>query len=100
MTITAWLDGWRRVLAAPAIIGGVFVVTLLAALPLTLTMRGLIETQLGRSLMADQAADGVNWPWWHTLLSTSSPASSDAMRIRSKISGNTYIAVRIGVAAR
>jgi hypothetical protein len=64
MSITAWLEGWRRVLAAPAIIGGVFVVTLLAALPLTLTMRGLIETQLGRSLMADQAADGVNWPWW------------------------------------
>lgn len=64
MTITAWLEGWRRVLAAPAIIAGVFVVTLLAALPLALTMRGLIETQLGRSLMADQAADGVNWPWW------------------------------------
>jgi hypothetical protein len=64
MTIAAWLEGWRRVLAAPAIVGGVFVVTLLAALPLTLTMRGLIETQLGRSLMADQAADAVNWPWW------------------------------------
>ena len=64
MTLTAWLDGWRRVLAAPAIIGGIFVVTFLAALPLTLTMRGLIETQLGRSLVADRAADGVNWQWW------------------------------------
>jgi hypothetical protein len=64
MSVTPWLEGWRRVLAAPAIIGGVFTVTLLAALPLTLTMRGLIETQLGRSLMAEQAADGVNWPWW------------------------------------
>lgn len=64
MTLAPWLEGWRRVLAAPAIVGGVFVVTLLAALPLTLTMRGLIETQLGPSLMADQAADAVNWPWW------------------------------------
>ena len=64
MTVAAWRDGWRRVLAAPAIVGGVFVMTLLAALPLTLTMRGLIETHLGRSLMAEQAADGVNWLWW------------------------------------
>jgi hypothetical protein len=64
MTVAAWSEGWRRVLAAPAVIGGVFVVTLLAALPLTLTMRGLIATQLGPSLMADQAADAVNWPWW------------------------------------
>ena len=64
MTITAWREGWRRVLAAPAIIGGVFVVTFLAALPLTLTMRGLIETQLGPSVVADQVADGVHWQWW------------------------------------
>ena len=64
MIVRTWIEGWRRVLAAPAIIGGVFVVTLLAALPLALTMRGLIEAQLGRSLMADRAADGVNWQWW------------------------------------
>jgi hypothetical protein len=72
MTGAAWLEGWRRVLAAPAIIGGVFVVTLLAALPLALTMRGLIETQLGPSLMADEAADGVNWPWWQEFSSEAS----------------------------
>jgi hypothetical protein len=72
VTVAAWRDGWRRVLAAPAIIFGIFVVTLLAALPLALTMRGLIETHLGRSLMADQAADAVNWPWWQEFSSQAS----------------------------
>ena len=55
--------------AAPALLASVFVVTLLAALPLALTMRGLIETHLGRSLMAAQAADGVNWDWWQEFTS-------------------------------
>jgi hypothetical protein len=61
---TAWRDGWRRVLAAPAVIGGLFAITLAAAAPLAVAMRGSIDTHLGRSLMADRAADGVNWDWW------------------------------------
>ena len=69
MTAAAWRDGWRRVLAAPAIVGSVFVVTLLASLPLALTMRGAIEAHLGASLMANQAADGVNWDWWQEFAS-------------------------------
>jgi hypothetical protein len=64
MTVAAWRDGWTRVLAAPAIVGGVFILTLLASLPLALAMRGAIEAHLGGSLMADRAADGVNWDWW------------------------------------
>jgi hypothetical protein len=62
--VVPWIDGWRRVVAAPAILAGVFVATLVAALPLAITMRGLIEGHLGRSLMADQAAGAVNWDWW------------------------------------
>ena len=58
---TAWREGWRRVLAAPVVIAGVFAVTLLAAAPLAIALRGSIEAHLGRSLMANQAADGVNW---------------------------------------
>jgi hypothetical protein len=65
----AWLNGWRRVLDAPALLAGVFVVTVLAALPLALTMRGLIEAHLGASLMADRAAEGVNWDWWQEFTS-------------------------------
>ena len=69
LVVTQWIDGWRRVLAAPAIIAGVFIATLLAALPLALTMRGLIEGHLGRSLMANDAADAVNWDWWQEFTS-------------------------------
>jgi hypothetical protein len=60
----SWFDGWRRVFSARAVIAGVFAATLLTALPLALTMRGLIEAHLGRSAMADRAADGVNYDWW------------------------------------
>ena len=69
---TAWREGWRRVLAAPAVIGGVFAVTLLAAAPLAIAVRGSIEAHLGRSLMANLAADGVNWNWWQEFTSQSS----------------------------
>jgi hypothetical protein len=64
MILTAWTSGWKRVLAAPAVAAGVFVMTALIALPLALTVRGAIASHLGDSLMAAQAADGVNWDWW------------------------------------
>jgi hypothetical protein len=54
----------RRVRSSPSIVAGVFAATFLAAVPLALTMRGLIETHLGRSLEAARAADAVNWDWW------------------------------------
>jgi hypothetical protein len=69
---TAWREGWRRVLAAPIVIGGVFAMTLLAAAPLAIALRGSIETHLGCSLMANQAADGVNFDWWQEFTSQSS----------------------------
>src|SRR6185503_9181423 len=58
----AWRDGLGRVLAGPAIVAGVFLVTLLAALPLTL--RGALQDHLGASLAANDAANGVNYDWW------------------------------------
>lgn len=72
MIVSSWRDGWRRVVAAPAVIVGVFVVTLLAAVPLAITLRGQIEAHLGRSLMAHQAADAVNWDWWQEFTSQAS----------------------------
>ncbi len=60
----AWRDGWRRVAAAPAIAAGVFVLTFALAAPLALTLRGMLQSHLGRSLIAAEAADGVSYDWW------------------------------------
>lgn len=59
-------------LAAPAVLAGVFVVTLAAALPLAVTLRGAIEAHLGRSLAADAAADAVDYGWWQEFSSQAS----------------------------
>jgi len=64
MVLSAWRDGLGRVVGAPAIVAGVFVVTLVTALPLAMTLRAAMQTHLGSSLMADEAADAVNYDWW------------------------------------
>ena len=48
----AWRDGIRRVNRAPAILAGVWVLTVLVSLPLVLALRGMIEQHLGSSLAA------------------------------------------------
>ncbi len=63
-TLTAFRDGIRRVNGAPAVLIGMFLVTLLVALPLSFALRGMIESSLGRSLAAETAASGVNYDWW------------------------------------
>ena len=69
MILTSWRDGWRRVFAAPAIVVGVLAVTLLAALPLALSLRDELQAHLGSSLAAGQAADAVNYDWWQEFTS-------------------------------
>jgi hypothetical protein len=56
-------DGIRRVNRAPAIVLGVWAVTLLVSVPLAAAMRGMLAQHLGRSLAADTAASGVNYDW-------------------------------------
>jgi hypothetical protein len=56
-------DGIRRVNRAPAIVVGVWAVTLLVSVPLAAAMRGMLAQHLGRSLAADTAAAGVNYDW-------------------------------------
>jgi hypothetical protein len=52
------------VLAAPAIVAGMFAMTFLLALPLAITLRGALAAHLGSSLAAESAATGVNHDWW------------------------------------
>jgi len=60
----ALLDGIRRVGNAPTIVLGVYIVTLLTAVPLGIVIQEAIATDLGGSVAADDAAVGVNWEWW------------------------------------
>jgi hypothetical protein len=65
MTIlSAWRDGIRRVNAAPLMLAGMYLLTLLVALPLSLVLRGMIEEQLGDSLVAETVASGTSLDWW------------------------------------
>ena len=72
MITPAWIDGFRRVFAAPAVVSAVFLITLLAALPLAVTMRGMIETHLGRSLRSEAVAESVDTDGWQEFTSQTS----------------------------
>ena len=61
--LEAWRDGVRRVNSAPALVAGVWALTLLVALPMAAAMRSLLARHLGRSLAANTAASGVNYDW-------------------------------------
>jgi hypothetical protein len=71
----AWLDGLRRVGSAPAVGGGLFLLTLLAAAPLAALMGLAIHADLGVSLAADEAADAVNYDWWQEFASRAGAGS-------------------------
>jgi hypothetical protein len=43
---------------------GMYSLTLLVALPLSLALRGMIAAHLGESLVADTLASGTNYDWW------------------------------------
>jgi hypothetical protein len=60
----ALIDGIRRVNRAPVILACVFLVTLFAAVPFSMLMREALRTHLGNSMVAEQAARGVNKQWW------------------------------------
>jgi hypothetical protein len=65
--MSAWSsfrEGGARVGRAPAIVVGVWVVNLLAAIPLTLLLGDAIAKHLGPSLRAEQVARGFDVDWW------------------------------------
>ena len=59
----AAVDGMRRVNRAPAVLLGVFTLTLIVSVPLAVALRGMLAQHLGDSLVADSAAAGVNYDW-------------------------------------
>lgn len=92
MVVDSWRDGFRRVLQAPAVLAGVFVVTLATAVPLALTLRGLLEAHLGRSLVAGAAADAVDYDWWQEFASQAAGPGNTRL-------GTTFSPAIIGFAA-
>jgi hypothetical protein len=60
----ALASGVRRVNAAPVVLAGMFATTLLVALPLSIALRGMLETHLGPSLAAEEASSDINYDWW------------------------------------
>jgi hypothetical protein len=64
MTVSGALrDGIRRVNSAPAVLVGVWLMTLLVSAPLTLEMGAQLAAHLDASLESDAAASGVNYDW-------------------------------------
>ena len=61
--LSAAIDGIRRVNRAPAVLVGLWVLTMAVSLPLAVVLRGMLAQHLGSSLAADTAAAGVNYDW-------------------------------------
>jgi hypothetical protein len=59
----AFIEGWRRVLRAPALSASLLIATFLLALPLAIALGGMIEDHLGASVEADAAAAGWHARW-------------------------------------
>jgi hypothetical protein len=64
------------VAAAPAVLASVFAVSFLVAVPAAVIVRDQLESHLGRSLMAHEAAEGVNYDWWQEFSSQASGLGS------------------------
>ena len=62
--LPAFREGIRRINHAPVVLIGMFVISLLVAMPLAYALQGMIAEHLGSSLAADSAAAGVNYAWW------------------------------------
>jgi hypothetical protein len=69
---SAFRDGWGRVLSAPMVLAGVFVLTLVAVVPFGLVLEQGIRSSLGNSVDAQTMAAGVNSEWWDRFSETAS----------------------------
>jgi len=83
----AFSDGLMRVKRAPWLVIGLWLSTLVLALPLSLALQGQIGAHLGDSMAARSAADGMNFDWWNEFLAQSSGV------------GQTFVPAILGFAA-
>ncbi|MEW6322132.1 MAG: hypothetical protein AB1635_13725 [Acidobacteriota bacterium] len=84
---SSYSDGLGRVRRAPWVVAGTYVATVLMAVPLALTLRGMMMEHLGASLAAGAAARGVNFDWWNEFLAQSAGL------------GQTFVPAILGFAA-
>lgn len=70
--IAAFIDGLMRVKRAPALVIGLWLATVLTALPFAMMLQALIGDHLGASVAAQSAAEGVNYDWWNEFLAQTS----------------------------
>ena len=68
----ALIEGLNRVKRAPWLVIGVWLSTIVLALPLALVLQEQIGAHLGASMAAQTAADGVNYDWWNEFLAQTS----------------------------
>lgn len=88
MTIfEAFVDGLRRVQRAPWLVAGLWLSTVLLALPLAFALHGEISGHLGASMAAKTVADGVNYDWWNEFLAQTTGV------------GQTFVSAILGFAA-
>lgn len=59
----AFVEGWRRVLRAPALVLAVLAMTFVAALPSAVVLRGMLADHLGQSLTAERALGQWDAEW-------------------------------------
>lgn len=70
--LQAFADGLMRVKRAPWLVAGLWLGTVLVALPFAMMLQALLGDHLGASLAAGAAADGVNYDWWNEFLAQTS----------------------------
>lgn len=69
---SSFIDGLNRVKRAPWLVIGVWLSTLLVAMPLAIALHEQLGAHLGASMAAQAAADGVNYDWWNEFLAQTS----------------------------
>ena len=70
--VDAFIDGLMRVKRAPWLVLGVWLSTLLLAMPLAIALHEQLSAHLGESMAAQTAAAGVNYDWWNEFLAQTS----------------------------
>jgi len=85
--VTAFLDGLMRVKRAPWLVIGLWLSTLLLALPLSLALHAMLGEHLGSSMAAQAVAEGLSFDWWNEFLAQTTGV------------GKTFVPAILGFAA-